>query len=399
MRHTSILILAAVAAWLTTPSVVAQSRGGAIRPANFERNPIARWAIAQDSQPSMPSGVQSSVPSGVQRASFDVVPETLYLEPPSIANGGGCADCNSTAPCEACEMPYAGRRWSRWNAGFALTFVQPRYGDNLALSTVQNGTTSASVTETNFDYDLELSPRLWLEWGPAESLGWRVQWWQLDQAANAVLAEAPADGLGVVEPVEFPDIDISVSLPGETLRADSQVKLYAIDLEGTRRVDFDCWSLMAAGGLRYASIEQEYLAISTNANGVRSGAIRQSRSLDGIGPTFLLEVRRPVTPRMSVFSNARASLLFGEQETTLVAGEDLDLASSFTTTRSAQNDDLLPILEGQLGIDWHRPITRCHDFFFSAAVEGQWWSGVGTASNGDADLGLFGFAIGLGLRY
>ena len=100
-----------------------------------------------------------------------------------------------------------------------------------------------------------------------------------------------------------------------------------------------------------------------------------------------------------MFSNARASLLFGEGETSLTAGEDLDLASAFTTTRTSSNDDLLPILEAQWGVDWRAPITPCHDFFLTAALEGQWWSGVGSASDDDSDLGLLGFVLGLGLRY
>ena len=91
--------------------------------------------------------------------------------------------------------------------------------------------------------------------------------------------------------------------------------------------------------------------------------------------------------------------LFGDGDATLTAGEDLDLASAFTTTRTSSSDDLLPILESQVGVDWRRAITPCHDFYVSAALEGQWWGGVGTAADDDADLGLFGVAIGLGLQY
>jgi hypothetical protein len=339
-----------------------------------------------------------SIPAGPMSEALDA--EYLpYAQSEGMVSSGTCSSCGSTAPCDSCDMPYTRQRWSRWNAGFAFAFVEPRYSNNAALTVSDSGTSSATATETRFDYDLELSPRLWLEWGCAESWGWRVQWWQLDEDANQVLAEAPASGLGLVAPVDFPEIDISVSLPGETLRADSHVKLYAIDFEGMRQVDFGCWSLMAAGGLRYASIEQEYRAEATNTAGAQSGAIQENRSLEGIGPTFLLEVRRPLTPRVAVFSNARASLLFGDGETTLTAGEDLDLVSAFTTTRSSANDDLLPILEAQWGVDWRTSITPCHDFYLTAALEGQWWSGVGSASDGDADLGLFGFVFGLGLQY
>jgi hypothetical protein len=311
---------------------------------------------------------------------------------------GGCADCGPDWSCNSCGPPLL-RPWATWNAGFAFTFLQPRYSDNLAATVSDATDTSATVSETSFDYDLEVSPRVWLQWGMGDSFGWRAQWWQLDQSANQAVLNAPESGLGNVAPVTFPDIDISVSAPGESLRADSQLKMYAVDLEGMRWVDFGCWSLMTAGGFRFASIDNDYRAEATNAAGAVSGSVRHSRSLDGFGPTFLIEARRPVTYRMTMFSNVRASLLFGESDTTTAAGEDLDLASAFTTERTTHTDDLLPILETQWGIDWRRPVTRCHDFYLSAAVEGQWWSGVGTASNGDADLGLFGFVLGLGLEY
>jgi hypothetical protein len=374
--------------------------------ARFDNNPVTRWAAKQDAAP-MSRGPSGPPPTTMRAEPIlaEPMPEMWdgesipYTESAGMVSAGSCSSCGPSTPCDSCDMPYSRQRWSRWNAGFAFAFVEPRYSNNRALTVADSGTSSATATDTSFDYDMELSPRLWLAWGDAESLGWRVQWWQLDEGANQVVAEAPISGLGLVSPVEFAEIDISVSLPGERLTADSHVELYAIDFEGMRHVDFDCWSLMAAGGLRYASIEQHYRVQATNIAGAQSGSIEEHRTLDGIGPTFLLEARRPLTKRLAVFSNARASLLFGEGETTLTAGEDLDLASAFTTTRSSANDDLLPILETQWGIDWRSPITPCHDFFLTAALEGQWWSGVGSASHEDADLGLFGFALGLGLRY
>jgi Legionella pneumophila major outer membrane protein precursor len=393
IRATTHFIIVTALACLAASTAAAQS-------ARFDRNPITRWASTQDG-----STMQSPAVPGTymepNREELSYVPaESIpaYTLPQS-APSSGCADCESQAPCDTCETPCVQRRWRGWDAGFAFTFLEPRSSNNLAITTTENATQSASITETSFDYDVELSPRIWLKWGSAESLGWRVQWWQLDQDANQIVAAAPENGLGVVAPVAFPDVDISISLPGESLQADNHLKLYTVDLEGTRRVDFDCWSLLAAGGLRFAKIDEQYRAVSTNADGVISGSIEQNRSLDGFGPTFFLEARRPATCRLTVFSNVRASLLFGDGDTTLLAGEDLDLASAFTTARTAQTDSLLPILESQLGLEWCAPVTRCHDFFVNAALEGQWWGGVGTAANDDADLGLFGFALGLGLQY
>jgi hypothetical protein len=387
-----------------SPPAAAASHGR-VTQARFDNNPVTRWAAAQEGVSVMraaPAAPQQVLPQPVAppiQLDGEYVPYPESVEPLQgyVDHAGGCADCGPAGPCDQCAR--CNVRRSVWDVGFAFTFVQPRFSDNVALSVTDADASSASVTQMSFDYELELAPRVWLEWAPDSSLGWRIQWWQLDQDADQVLADAPGNGLGRVAPPDFRDIDISVSAPGETLQADSHVRIYAIDFEATRRVNFDCWSLLAAGGLRHASFDYDYRAVATNANGVQSGGIEQNRSLNGIGPTFMLEARRPVTSRLTVFSNTRASLLFGDGETTLTAGEDLDVASAFTTARTSENDDLLPILEGQLGLNWCTAITPCHDFTLSAALEGQWWGGVGTASSDTGDLGLLGFVVGLGLQY
>jgi hypothetical protein len=366
--------------------------------ASFDRNPVTRWVTAQDGTTTQMPVDRTLIESNGVEVPYSTIDGIPSNPVPQGLPAGDCATCGS-APCDTCDMPRIQPRWRGWDAGFAFTFLEPRSNGNLAISTTENAAQSSAIRKTSFEYDMELSPRVWLEWGSAESLGWRVQWWQLDQDANQIIAAAPENGLGVVAPVELPGIDISISAPGETLQADNHIRLYTIDLEGTRRVDFDCWSFVAAGGLRFAKIDQQYRAVSANVNGVTSGSIEQNRSLDGIGPTLFIEARRPATCRLSVFSNFRASLLFGDGDTTLSAGEDLDLASAFTTTSTSQSNSVLPILESQLGLEWCTPVTRCHDFLVNAALEGQWWSGVGTAADSKADLGLVGFAIGLGLQY
>jgi hypothetical protein len=423
MRNARIALFAALVVWLIGTDAFGQTRRaspratraaaavapsrGQVTQARFDNNPITRWAAAQDGESVMrqaPAAPLQATPQPLappMQMGSEYVPYAEPIEPlhSDLVSGGDCQECGPAGPCDQCAGPCSPRRRSIWDAGFALMFVQPRFSDNLALSVSENEASSAAVTDTSFDYELEFAPRVWLEWAPESSVGWRVQWWQFDQDADQVLVDAPGNGLGRVAPPEFRDIDISVSAPGETLRADNHLRMYAIDFEATRRVNFDCWSLFAAGGLRHASFDYDYRAVATNANGVQSGTIEQNRSVDGIGPTFLVEARRPVSPRLTVFSNARASLLFGDGETTLAAGEDLDVASSFTTTRSSENDDLLPILEGQLGLSWCTAITPCHEFTCSAALEGQWWGGVGTASSDTGDLGLLGFVVGLGLQY
>ncbi|MCA9167400.1 MAG: hypothetical protein KDB23_07010, partial [Planctomycetales bacterium] len=91
------------------------------------------------------------------------------------------------------------------------------------------------------------------------------------------------------------------------------------------------------------------------------------------------------------------SILFADGESKLDAGEDLDLTTPFLTDKVTSRDDLLPIGELQVGLEWQPPATRyAMQPFVRAALEGQIWSGAGNATSEDGNLGLLGFHVGIG---
>jgi len=158
-----------------------------------------------------------------------------------------------------------------WNIGFEFTFLKPRFENNVAFSTMQaDGASFESFRDTEFD-----------------------------------------------------DIDISSTIPSDTFSAGSSIEAYTIDVEATKDICFQSWFVSASTGIRFASVEQSYLAELRDNTGTARGRIDHQQTLDRIGPTIGIQTARPVTYNLIVFGKARGSILLADGESTLNAGEDL----------------------------------------------------------------------------
>ena len=316
---------------------------------------------------------------------------------------GSCSDdtcCNDSCCGDACGGGACGcgagggsAGGLAWLVGFEWSFVQPRFSENLAFTTlVSDGATTFDFTDSEFDYDLELTPRVWLEGSLTDSWGWRFTYWQFDHQPAIASAQAPANGFGSITPPAFGDIDISAVDPAETLTASSELDVFTLDLEAMKYARINRWQFGVGCGVRYASTEQGYFA--TLSDGVGDiGSIDFTHDLEGFGPTFSAYGARPLLNRINIVGAARASVLFGDSASRLSAVEPLGETTTITTNR----DDLLPIGEARLGVEWlslRRPSGL--QWVLSSALEGQIWGNAGNASSEDADLGFYGFNFGLG---
>ena len=302
-----------------------------------------------------------------------------------------CGDCVAVRPLASIIY-----------AGFEATYVKPRFEDNVAFTLMQSdGATNETFEERDFNHDLEFNPRVFLGWQNSQGVGMRVSWWQFDHAAAPISARPPANGFGAIIPPSFGTVDISSNVPTDLFTAGSDLKVYTIDIEATRQAALGCWHIGVGGGLRYAFAEQHYLAQLRDSGNDLRGEIDFRHSIEGLGPTISLDAQRDWTRTLSAFCKARGSLLYGDGESRLVAGEDLDLANSFTTTSTTGRDDLLSIAEIQLGVRWQAVAHRSRIFlpFFSIAMEGQLWNGAGSAASEDGNLGFFGFNTGAGVGW
>jgi len=291
-----------------------------------------------------------------------------------------------------------GRRAATWSVGFEWSFVKPRFSENTAFTTMTgDGANNSTFTDTEFDYDLKLTPRVWIEAARSDNWTWRLGYWQFDHAPGTASASPNANGFGEITHPSFGDVDISTTIPTDTFTVSSRLNAYTIDLEALKQARLSGWQLGVGGGVRYASVEQNYLAQLRNTGNVLRGQIDFSQQLEGFGPTLFLSARRPLTQSIKLVCSARGSLLFGDGTSRMVAGEDLDLANPFTTTRLTNRDDLLPIGEARLGLEWLTPRKRRGwQWMLSTAMEGQFWGNAGNAASETADLGFFGFNVGAG---
>lgn len=283
-----------------------------------------------------------------------------------------------------------------WSVGFEWSFVKPRYSENVAFtSLVSDGNSTDAFTDTEFNYDLEFTPRVWLEIPASSSWSWRVSYWQFDEAPAATSA-SPVDAFDEITHPGFADVDISATIPTETFSATSSLNAYTIDLEALKQARLSGWQLGVGGGLRYASVDQTYLAQLNDGAG-DIGQIDYSQNLEGFGPTIFLSAKRPLFERIQIVCAARGSLLFGDGQSNLFSSED---TTPSTTSRVTNREDLLPISEARLGLEWTSPKRPGSiQWMLSTAVEGQVWSNAGNASSETADLGFFGFNFGSGMMW
>lgn len=330
-------------------------------------------------------------------------PTEEYFEPGqelgSAMDGEGCCldGCQGCAQQDCCAQDCCGAHPFCIAAGYSFVFLQPHFENDIAfVSTIDDGE-FARVSDTSFNYDLEVTPRVWIEICKPNQLGFRVTWWQFDHASPTRVGVVNDSGFETISaPIQFRDIVIAATTPDDIFGAQADLKIDVLDFEGTKWTDFCTWQFGTTAGLRYASLRHSYQAASFNDAGVPQDIFDSSHRFDGMGPTFSVEARRPMGC-LTWFSMARGSLLYGNGKHSFTALEDITPAGpGLTTVARFNRNDVLTAAEVQVGLEWCKQCCSGKRLFCRAALEGQVWQGFGSATQEDGDLGLFGFQVALG---
>lgn len=315
---------------------------------------------------------------------------------PSCGCGGGCAD----GCCGVVGQSRSGG--AGFYAAYEATFLQPYFENNVGFSTTESdGATFNSITDTEFSYDTVHSPRVYFGWKHQDGVGLRVTWWDFDEEAAPISTNPPLNGFGNVTHPAFGAVDISSTIPTDSFSASTSLSAHTIDLEATKETSFGGWEFGVGGGLRYVELDQTYFAQLSAAAVTLLGQIDYRQSLEGFGPTISINASRPLSNRLDLFCKARGSVLYGDSESVLSAGEDLDLVTPFTTNRTTSREDLLSIGEIQLGLKW-QGVSRRNQMrkpFFSVAFESQVWNDVGNATSEEGSIGFFGVNTAVGFDW
>jgi hypothetical protein len=336
-------------------------------------------------------------------------------------------------PVKAAAMPVYDR-W-RFFAGADLLYVQPRWSGNPAyqsntVSAPPVGTQSRTNAQTDFDHDFK--PTVVLSAGVVapNGIGVRGRYWWLDSDAAFSLNNPPSTSATNFAgfATAFP-LGLGITSPGfganpnpwnETLAISSGLHLKTADFEATWQTVSGPWNLEAAGGVRYASVRQSYsVADSAPVTGPNPfnfvssqfQTLNASHNFSGFGPTVAADARYALGwGGLSVYGNGRASWVFGTRDesatlTSLVTNPIFAPRSTIITS-SASSKTSLPMLEGEVGLQWQHTIGG-FEALLRAGAYAQVWFNAGNAANSDtlgttfcdecaspnANLALVGFRL------
>jgi hypothetical protein len=320
------------------------------------------------------------------------------------------------------------------------------------------GSQSVTTTTTDFDHSYQVTPLIWLGYVNCDGFGGRVRWWHFDEkntvsvinpntpvigadgtVTTSVFATANPFGTpGIVSPnlgtngaqIGDPDDVVNGTVP-DRLTASEEIRLNVWDVEALHEFKWGCMTGLVSGGVRFAQLEQHFNASRVGFTGVvntidsagepvdpeqiflNRDDLAVNHTFDGAGPTFSLEVRRPFGDSgLSLYGNARTSILFGKDKITTYKreqyvqnspdippddGSEL-ITKNNTTLTSAHHDQVIPVVELELGAEWSKCMGNVTPFVRAATVA-QSWIDAGGPTTDTGNFGLFGFTVQAGINY
>ena len=285
-------------------------------------------------------------------------------------------------------------------ASWEHVFVTPYFGQNTAAVIVGPG--SASRVQ-EFDWDIEYSPRFEIgNVDACDGTGWRARYWHFEHSNSASFG-VPAGVSVTIAPGAF-DSGI-IGFAGDTVTAVHSLRMSVLDLEWLKRDITEDGGFTASAGVRYVRMDQHLRGRRVLA-GVQVENLSQHHDFEGIGPTIAAEyLTRFDCSYWGAFINGRGALLYGESN---VRGDRRVGGVIMNNTSDSNDQDLMSVVELQIGLDYRRP-SGCHEMFLRVALEAQYWANAGSASAGqapvgdanaqDTDLGFLGVTIATGLDW
>jgi hypothetical protein len=287
-------------------------------------------------------------------------------------------DCNAGAECGSgcCTRCCGGLV-----AGVEATFLKPNVRD-LGV-TVRNNIDPLNSKDLADFGNLSAAPRVWLGVENARGWGVRARYWQFD-ATSTDDEQRAFVGNSIVD----------------TLAAESSLRAYTLDLEGTKRIAVGNWCVLGTFGVRNAEFKATHAfdMFSANVNGTHAttiGAITTEnvRELHGTGLTGSVEAVYPFGCHgLSVFWNLRGSTLWGS--TRAAATNRFMDSTTALQLISAGEDSTAYIIETQAGVRWEHRV-ECFNAcaFAQMAFEYQKWTADRSATTFDYNQTVNGMQI------
>ncbi|WP_372721379.1 Lpg1974 family pore-forming outer membrane protein [Novipirellula sp.] len=264
---------------------------------------------------------------------------------------------------------------AKWFVTYESVVVQPIQSNSTGLITEREDDVFSHVM---FPWVMQHSPRIQLgREANDETLGWRVRYWQFRHGESFEASDAngliPASSftLGTVGYL-FEDGDASTGLQFvEEGVFTSSIRTDVIDWELQRQI---VEPLDVYAGIRYAKIAQRYHAMTD------AGNLDARSEFRGFGPTVAMRFTHTLPLNaLSLFGNARGSLLFGQKDFTAV-----DDVNEYTQTLNAidlrSTEDAVHSFAGNAEIQLGLRYTPATWFSMQVALEAQHFMDVGGAN-------------------
>jgi len=320
--------------------------------------------------------------------------------PHHLCCGGGPDDCGCGCVDWCAICPY-----NPWTIGGGVYWFEPHWKTNPAFAAAVTVGALTTTVQTDFDYDYDAAPLVWAAYRNPHGIGIQGRAWWYDDSASV---SAVNDGTITIQSAAPLGLENTSTTIGDVNTFESSLQIDVADLLLTYMASSDYGSLELATGTRYARIEQAYRTVEVPAVGGLIDSVDARHDFEGVGPTISLEARLHASCRWTAFAIFRYSVLFGRSEQAALEVADNVLVAA----RFQENDDLLPIAEVELGLEYAVRIA-CTELYFQAAFVSQVWQGAGNSSNNElileivdpevldknADLGLWGFRSELGVRF
>jgi hypothetical protein len=323
-----------------------------------------------------------------------------------------------------------------WYLIGGVYFLKPHLEGNSAYLIAHNPTPGAAGSVVTgapaFSYDPQFAPRVTLGGETDCGLGFRTTWWHFDAGANTqnltngdftlstVVTTVPARGVpGFSSPGAAAQ---AFGVFNDALTFGAHLNTHVWDWEVTRALHAGGWDMLLSGGVRYVYLSQSYEALRTNSGRGVSGTstviitrdqdvLGTGHNLNSAGPTAALEARRALgRTGFFLYGIGRGSVVFGRGRTRSFEsnvesrqiiprrGATTTFNATTVTNASFGHDDVLPIADVEIGLEWAHPVGPVLLFVQTGLVAQEWYN-AGNAASEKGDLSLLGLNVTAGVNY
>jgi hypothetical protein len=325
---------------------------------------------------------------------FDPYAQPAQYTTPIAPPPGAVPYGSPMAPPPLMPFPALPASWGGFYAGFEATILEAHGGNISEPVSLMLEEIPIDVVSLEFipDTSLEFSPRVWAGYKGAAGFGVRARWWLFDHGGGGNFDLSPVPEGAMIDLDEDDADDDSL-----TLGLRNNLKVNAIDLEGTQDGEFHNWDFQIAGGVRYATIDYDLTGTATGTHvdmGMEEDinhTIVILSEFEGVGPTVSMAARRPLLSidGLAFLTNLRLAFLFGDSSGSL----RIDDAPSSSVTF----DELVQVWEVQVGFEYSRQIQSGARLFGAAMLEAQVWEWNIPIGISGGDLGFFGPTVVVGI--